>query len=691
MTDSETTAPTTGVFPQLVVVGNLTIDDVVYPDGETSMGSPGGNTIYSASAASLWGVRVGLVARAGGDFPAEVLARLEAAGLDTTGLRRVAGPTVRNWVIYEHDGSRSWVYRTPVERSRQVAPSPEDIPTAWIGSRGHATVVHVAAMPLPAAIRIVEHLRRVGQGIVITLDTHEQWGSERDSVVDLARRVDVFVPSQEELTALVGYDNPERACGELMGEGVPALVVKRGAQGALVASKVGSLEAIPAAVVPVVDVTGAGDAFCGGLAAGLVLGESLVAAARRASASAGAGVGVSGSLGILRRAELARSLMVGYGSGAAPSLPGYSLAGQNDDSDVMEKEITTIPAVIRDRLALAAQAHGTIERLRDSKIGDLVLVGCGDSSFAAQAAALALNRYSGIRARAVHALDFARYEVRYCQERTAVVAISFSGKTGRTTEAARQARAFGHTVIALTGAPDSPLAAIADRVLSAEIPTFGFAPGTSTFTAMLVSLLTLASGLADADTPEARDYACDLERLPELAEDTIRLCEAPSLAVARRLLGARMVTFLGGGPNEASARFGAAKLFEGAQMIALSTNVEEWAHEQYFITRPGDPVVVVAPSGASSDRAAEILSELDYIQALPVVVSDRQPLLAALHLPLAGGLDESLTPVLASIPLSLIGLHLMRLNGRRSYNFTDEKAAEEHYETIHRATIGKPA
>ena len=86
-----------------------------------------------------------------------------------------------------------------------------------------------------------------------------------------------------------------------------------------------------------------------------------------------------------------------------------------------------------------------------------------------------------------------------------------------------------------------------------------------------------------------------------------------------------MTTFLGGGPNEASAKFGAAKLFEGPQQIALSTNVEEWAHEQYFITRPGEPVILIAPQGASSDRAAEILSELEYIGAGAVLISDDAP------------------------------------------------------------------
>jgi glucosamine--fructose-6-phosphate aminotransferase (isomerizing) len=208
---------------------------------------------------------------------------------------------------------------------------------------------------------------------------------------------------------------------------------------------------------------------------------------------------------------------------------------------------------------------------------------------------------------------------------------------------------------------------------------------------MLVTLLTLAKDLAGESSPGVQRYSGELERLPELAEQTLRLCDLPSVAVAEKLVGARMTTFLGGGPNEATAKFGAAKLFEGAQQIALSTNVEEWAHEQYFITRPGEPVIVVAPSGSSLDRATEILSELHYIEAMPVWVSDAAPPGPAAHLPLPAGVSEELSPVLAAIPLSQIGLHLMRLNGKRSYNFPDEEAAREHYDTIHRATIGEPA
>ncbi len=685
----------------VVVVGNLTVDDIVHPNGETTMASPGGNTIYAATGALIWGLSVGVVARVGADFPVAALDRLRDAGLDTGGLRPIEGPTVRNWVIYEHDGHRSWVYRTPPERRLEVAPSPEDIPTGWTDQkRDRAPVVHVAAMPFEAAAGIVGHLRAEGRRAIVTLDTHEAWSAGRDEVLALARRVDVFVPSHGELAAILGYDDPERACRELQAEGVPAVVVKCGEKGALVSTPGGPPVRIAPPKVAVLDATGAGDTFCGGLAAGIAVGESLVVAAQRGAATAGAALGASGSLRLLRRAGVAERLRSCYAQGKLPMATLLPEPGEEDDSGVMEREITTIPAVIRDRLELAGQAVTTVERLRESRIRHVVLVGCGDSSFACQAAALALNRYSGLQVRWEHALDFARYGVRYLASETAVVVVSFSGKTGRTIEAAHQARAFGHLVIALTGVPDSPIAQVADCVLSAEIPTFGFSPGTSTYTAMLVTLLTLAAELGgsaavSADgraSPDAvSGYAKDLQRLPKLAEETLRLSEGPAYAAAERMTGARMITFLGAGPNEASAKFGAAKLFEGAQQIALATNVEEWAHEQYFITRPNEPVVLVAPSGASSDRAAEILSELNYIEALPVFVGDQAPPLPALLLPVAAGIGEELSPVLASIPLSQIGLHLMRLNGKRSYNFPDDEARREHYDTIHRVTIGDPA
>ncbi len=693
----------------VIIIGNLTIDDVIQADGSSQMGTLGGNSVHAAAAALTWVGEVGVVARCGADFPAAALSRLREAGADTGGVRPVDGPTVRNWVIYEADGSRHWVYRTPPGRGAEVAPRPGDIPGAWLAG---APVVHVAAMPLAAAAGIVRSVRDRAGGAAITLDTHEGWRRGAD-VLDAARLVDVFLPSREELAELVGYDDPPRAAGELTAAGVKCVVVKMGGDGALVARPAMPLAYAPASKVTVADPTGAGDSFCGGFAAGLALGEDMVDAARRGCATAAAAIGAAGSLRLLDLGPVARDLLAGRGApGSGKAGPGVTASSQpagprpaagvstadrpgeaEDDGygiDIMHREIVTIPDVIASSLA---DPGGHVRELAGWLAGrgieHLYLTGCGDSAFAGLAASLAFRRHSRLRVHPVHALDLARYLVRYLPPASAILAISFSGRVGRTTEAARQAAEFGHPVIALTGNPDGQLAAAADRILPVDVPTLGFSPGTSTYIGMLCTLIDLALRTSRTGDGGAIRGAC--EQLPGQAAKTLDWCDAPASGAAARMASARFVTFLGAGPNEATARFGAAKLFEASQQIAVATNIEEWAHEEYFITRPGDPVILVAPAGAARDRAGEILSELQFVRADATVISDTEPPGRAGHLRLAAGAPEELSPVLAALPLAQLGFHLARQTGKRSYNFPSPQARDEHYDTIHRATLGEPA
>jgi len=749
----------------VVVVGNLTIDDVVLPTGVTRMATLGGNSVHAATAVLTAGARAALVARRGEDFPAGALAALADAGADLSGLVDITGPTVRNWVVYESDGRRSWLYRTPPERSAQVAPEPADLSPALLGS---AAVVHVAAMPLPNAERIVTEVRRRASGALITLDTRESWDAAvAGRVLDLARIVDVFVPSQEELSGLVAADGPVAGLRALAAAGVACAVVKAAARGAYLLAG-GRIVHVPALVTRVADSTGAGDSFCGGLAAGLARGLSLVESAGLGAAVAATAITASGSLRLLEvgrdRAGIAAAghrlaaaatevgLAVTPATSASPPVtsatapdqrgrisvntteirppkpvaaarePGAGTeaeirpprppaaatageeggegaarteAGEQYDIDVMRREISMIPDVVSDVLDDAA-GHITAlaKRLAARGIQHLWLTGCGDSAFAGLAAELAFQRHSGLTAHPVHALDLARYRVRALPGGSAVIALSFSGQVGRTIEAAVQARRAGHHVVALTHATDGQLARACSETLPVDVPTLGFSPGTSTYVAMLGTLLRLAAALAQlrGDPGELmRKLSC----LPEQVEATLRAAAGPSVLAAEALLPARWVAFLGAGPNEATARFGAAKLLEGPQRLGVATNLEEWAHEEYFVTSAGDPVVLVNPSGAGHDRGTEILSELRFMAARPVVISDRPlPDGAAdgeLLLPLAAAVAEEVSPVTASLPPALAGFHLARLAGKQSYNFPGEAARAEHYETIHRATIGEPA
>ncbi len=696
--------------PRVIVVGNLTIDDVVLPDGTTKMASVGGNSLYTVLGVRLWQPRVGLVTRRGEDFPGDLTTVLHSFGVATNGVVDIPGPTVRNWVVYETNGERHWIYRTPRERSREVAIQPGDLPIEWLEVE-LSPVVHVAAMPLDAAEALVDTVRRISLRAIITLDTHEDYVVDyRQRLRALAAKVDAFLPSRSELADLVGYDDPHRALTSLSALPTPMIVVKMGAEGVLAWDKAqGTLHEVGVAHGPVVDVTGAGDAFCGGFAAGLSLGYGPVESARRGTISASYAVAGFSSMRLtdvdpaeaqarmLTDPPVVR-LLPAFTPLSQAEVPGAVRGSRSPiyrgtSVDTMREEIAMIPKLLAGQLELmAGSLHNLACELHAAGIKHLYLVGCGDSAFAGAATALAFQKHTGIDAEGIHALDLARYRVRYLPKHSAVVCISFSGMVGRTIEAAILARRFGHRVLVLTGNSDSPLAREATDVITLSVPTLGYSPGTSTYLAILAALLDLAIAWGQArggNTARARTL---LLNVPDLAQHTLEEVNEPVQRLAERMARHNWVIFLGAGPNLATAHFGAAKLFEGPQKLGVATNIEEWAHEEYFVSRAGTPVFLIAPSGASFDRAGEILSELNFIGADPVFISDtRPPVAPGTFIPLAPGLPEEFSPLLAALPLSLFAFYLTRASGQQRFEFPNSDAAQEHYKTIHRVTKGEPA
>src|SRR5260370_19336756 len=89
----------------------------------------------------------------------------------------------------------------------------------------------------------------------------------------MAAKVAASMPSREEATDLTGYDDPRRALAELGGLPTAIIVIKMGPDGCLVGGRaLKQAVAVSTSPGPVVEVTGAGDAFCGGMAAGLARG-----------------------------------------------------------------------------------------------------------------------------------------------------------------------------------------------------------------------------------------------------------------------------------------------------------------------------------------------------------------------------------------------------------------------------------
>ncbi len=98
-------------------------------------------------------------------------------------------------------------------------------------------------------------------------------------------RADIALPSLEDATSLTGLTDPDAILDFYLGLGPPLVVLKRGAAGAILATKHRRL-VLPGLAVSAVDPTGAGDVFCGCFLARLLAGDAPDAAARYAVAAA---------------------------------------------------------------------------------------------------------------------------------------------------------------------------------------------------------------------------------------------------------------------------------------------------------------------------------------------------------------------------------------------------------------------
>ena len=323
---------------QIITGGGLRIDYLITHDGQAQIGLPGGNALYAAAGAALWTDRVALWARLGANYPQEWIEELVRRGLAATGLVRLPDEQDhRTFFAYNTpDGRRDdtnpaahfrriqqplpaalhdYVHSTPHQDDptlyEPLALRPADWPPAYDG----ATAVHLSPHPLRSHLAIPAALRQ-HQVQLITLDP-----GERYMVPDLIPHLrsflpllDAFLPSNQEIRSLFGDEvTAEEAAEMLHGWGARIVVVKLGPQGVLVREENGRITQLPPYHRPdsqqVVDVTGAGDAFCGGFMAGLAQTHNAITAANMGLVSASFVVesyGALSALGIPRPAALNR-------------------------------------------------------------------------------------------------------------------------------------------------------------------------------------------------------------------------------------------------------------------------------------------------------------------------------------------------------------------------------------------------
>ncbi len=244
----------------VVVVGTVAYDTIRTPRGHAE-NVLGGSATYFALAARLF-ARVGLVAAVGEDFRPEDETMLRSHGVDLTGLHRYPGRCFR-WVGEYHgtlDEART--IETQLNVLEQFRPElPESYRTPEI--------LFLANLD-PRLQRItLDQIRRRPKWI--TCDTMNYWIEHaRSDLLKVFERVDLVLMNEGEAYLLAEDHNIVRAAQTIRRWGTFDLVIKRGGYGALLFrnEEVFAIPAYP--LEDVVDTTGAGDSFAGGLLGSLV-------------------------------------------------------------------------------------------------------------------------------------------------------------------------------------------------------------------------------------------------------------------------------------------------------------------------------------------------------------------------------------------------------------------------------------
>jgi len=251
----------------------------------------GGDTSNFAIAASRAGGRVGYLTRLGEDEFGESFLKLwRREGIDVTCIEKDPDAFTAAYFISRKGKQHYFTYfRRDSAASRMT---PGFLPRDYIAG---AKLLHVSGISQAISASAGETVSAAiamatSAGRLVSYDPNfrpKLWPLDRARAVihETCRRADLILPSLDEARQLTGLAAPEEIAKFYLGLGPKVVVVKLGAEGALLATAEGLRKFSPY-TVDAVDMSGAGDTFDGAFVAGYLAGRPMDECMRLANAAA---------------------------------------------------------------------------------------------------------------------------------------------------------------------------------------------------------------------------------------------------------------------------------------------------------------------------------------------------------------------------------------------------------------------
>ena len=239
----------------LVVVGSVAFDNVQTPT-ETRNHLLGGSASYFAMAASLF-TPVRIVSVVGDDWTEEDASQLESHHIDTSCIQVVPGSKTFRWTgKYLENMNDRETLDVQLNSFADFDPVlPEEV--------ARCEYLFLANGPPAVQLRVLKQCHGAKLSVADTMDL---WiNTARDELLELLSQIDGIVLNDSEAKLLTGESNLVKAGEAVRKLGPRFVVVKKGEHGAMFFSEHETyvLPAYPTAKV--VDPTGAGDSFGGGM------------------------------------------------------------------------------------------------------------------------------------------------------------------------------------------------------------------------------------------------------------------------------------------------------------------------------------------------------------------------------------------------------------------------------------------
>jgi glucosamine--fructose-6-phosphate aminotransferase (isomerizing) len=298
----------------------------------------------------------------------------------------------------------------------------------------------------------------------------------------------------------------------------------------------------------------------------------------------------------------------------------------------------------------------------------IIIIACGTSWHAGLVGEYLFEDAARIPVEVEYASEF-RYRNPVIYTDDVVIAISQSGETADTLAAIKLAKEAGAFVFGICNVVGSSIARIADTGAYTHAgPEIGVA-STKAFTTQITLLILICLRLGQIRgslTPEEFGrVAEELEKLPKSIE-TVLESEKAIQKIAKSYHEASNFLYLGRGYNFPVALEGALKLKEISYIHAEGYPAAEMKHGPIALIDKNMPVVVIATNKGHYEKVVSNIQEIKSRDGKIIAVvtkGDKSVKALADHVIEIPEVTESLTPILASVPLQLLAYHIAVMRG----------------------------